>query len=545
MKIFKKLFFKVIVFYILFSVFYPNNGICLAQDSIDSGQDLKHLKDTLEYYQMEEKLEKKKTEEPKENIEVEQDESISSPDGTEVIQIARIETNKSDILTQEEISSVTDKYKDKTVSIKELAYAAQEFNRLYKQKNILTAKAILPPQRIENGVVKIQLIEGHLEGVTIDGNKYTRNSYILERINLKSGHLLRLDKLEEQLSYFNMTNDVKIKAELKSGQQFATTQCLLKVQEPKNYQTAIFMDNAGRKETGISRQGLTLQINSLLGVRDVLTLVGIRADGSSGGSIAYKLPIFKKGTRLGISYDINSTKVMEGNFTTLDIRGHSWDFALSLTHPLAVKPTRRLEGNVQWHNKSSNTESFGLKLAESNVKTLVTGLSMQWSDKIGFWYSNLDLTLGHKDKGEEKNFSKSNIFLLYRQLVKKNTVFTFRGSAQLTGSSFLPSTEQFSLGGISSVRGYKEAFVSGDKGYFASGELEFLLDKKQRLKGFIFFDHGSCSDSSSNKDYLTSTGAGMNISIAPETLAKITLGLPLSKKEENKPKINFFLQIQF
>ena len=61
-----------------------------------------------------------------------------------------------------------------------------------------------------------------------------------------------------------------------------------------------------------------------------------------------------------------------------------------------------------------------------------------------------------------------------------------RGAFQLTDDHSMPSSEQFAVGGVSTVRGLPEGARMGDTGYLVSAELSYPI--MQKVQGVMFID---------------------------------------------------------
>ncbi len=146
-------------------------------------------------------------------------------------------------------------------------------------------------------------------------------------------------------------------------------------------------------------------------------------------------------------------------------------------------------------------------------------------------------------------------------LIHTREVFTIIcGRGQLSDQHPLTSTEQFQVGGLSSVRGYPEGFLVGDEGYFLSAELKFPLPYTDRimfgsslrdsLKGAVFVDHGAAFPykgngmSSSHEDFITGAGVGLSMNFSRYLTGRIDLGFPLAKHghDIDSVQIHFTLQ---
>lgn len=542
--------------------FLPTADIC-AQ-SVDPGAIREREKDTQEYYRLEEKLrEQKKPGLEEGRIEDKtKEESKPVPEADEkTVFIGRIETSPSEILSADEIKDITGRYEGKSVSIRDLFEIIGEINKLYAEKSV-AARAVLPPQKVEKDVVRIELIEGRVGNVAVENNRYTKESFFTNRTSLKSGDIVRLDKLEEDLLFFNSTNDVDIRAELRPGDALGTTDCIINVREPENYQAALFSDNAGNDTVGLYRFGMMLGNKSLLGYRDSLFLNAFftKEKGTVAGSGAYSLPVNTLGTRLGLSYSHNQIEVISGPYKVLDISGESSDLGVDLNHPLLVKPAFRLNGFTGFHCAKSTTDFDGETLYTNRVRTVNAGFDAQSLDAAGYWYTQHRFTQGLEVSGGDAEFLKYNPFLLRQQILGEDFVFLFRGSAQLTRKKLLPPSEQFQIGGASSVRGYPEGFLIGDKGYLVNAELSFPLpfpenrvfgmELGNKLKGIAFVDHGGAfpykpgGGSMNHRDYITGAGVGLAMNVSKYLSGRLSLGIPITNRGSLEDTYLFHFYVQ-
>ena len=131
--------------------------------------------------------------------------------------------NPSEILTREQIQAVTEAYIGKQTTLKDLREMAEKITNLYRDKGFMTCGAVLPPQRIHDGVVEIRLIEGKTGNVTLTGNRFTRAGYIMNRMGLKEGEIANTDKLNRDLRWFQGTNDIQLRVVMKPGAEEGTT----------------------------------------------------------------------------------------------------------------------------------------------------------------------------------------------------------------------------------------------------------------------------------------------------------------------------------
>ncbi len=528
--------------------------ICFASttaSAVDiSGAIQKHSDDVQEYYRLEKLLKEKA--QPDEKVQI-KDKTSEAPvekrlDEARIV-IKAIVTDKSEILSEKEIRYITEDYEGKLHTINDLFEIVDKLNALYRSKGFITAKALLPPQKVEAGVVRIRLVEGRVGNLLVEGNEHTRDSYFLRNFSLKKGELVRLDTLEKDLVYFNAINDVKVRATLRPGERPGETDLLLKAVEPRNYEVSLLADNAGTETVGKERVGLKLVDYSLFGYRDPLIVTGYVSEGTRTVSAGYSFPVNALGTRIAAGYGFNQVDIQSGPFADLDVGGDSYSYSFDLNHPLIFSPafTMNLFAGYQYNN--SSTDFAGVTISETEVDSIPVGFDFKLLDKYGLWYCRNTFTHGSARADEEDNFLLYNLDMV-RTLIHTKEVFTIiRGNAQLSDRHPLVSSKQFQVGGLSSVRGYPEGFLVGDGGYFLSAEIKFPLpftdrevfgySLRKKLKGAFFIDHGAAFPykgngvSCSHKDFITGTGVGVFMNLSKYMTGRIDLGFPLDKHGED------------
>ena len=164
--------------------------------------------------------------------------------------LRRIEFDPSKFLTPEELGRIAGKYVGKQIDIAGLQQIVADINAIYAERGIVTGIATLPEQDAAGGVVHIKLTEGRLQNTTIEGNKQTSAGYILPRVGQPAGEVLDVPKLNRDVTWFNRTNDVQVKALLQPGSNFGLTDLNFAVIDPPRDTLQLFADNQGIQTTG-------------------------------------------------------------------------------------------------------------------------------------------------------------------------------------------------------------------------------------------------------------------------------------------------------
>ena len=247
---------------------------------------------------------------------VEQGEKPSAEEpGAEIsFALQQVIWNPSEILTKEQIQAVTASYIGKQVTLKDLREMAEKVTNLYRDKGYMTCGAVLPPQRIHDGVVELRLIEGKTGNVNLTGNRYTKTGYIMNRMGLKPGEIANTEKLNRDLRWFQGTNDIQLRVVMKPGAEEGTTDYDIMAFEPQNQSVTLYTDNDGYETSGRWRAGIFYNMKSVSGLRDSLRAHFIGSRGTKSWGLGYSVPISRKGMRLDLDYSGNRTKVVKGSW---------------------------------------------------------------------------------------------------------------------------------------------------------------------------------------------------------------------------------------
>jgi hemolysin activation/secretion protein len=529
--------------------------------SIDPGVQLSRARDYMEQQrvaqQIEEDQERKKSEVETQTQKPE--ESAAKVTFT----LKQVQTDPSQILTEEEIKKITDQYTGRKVSLQDLYDITDAINKIYEKKGYSICKAYLPPQRIHEGVVHISLLEGKTGNVTINGLRHTRKGYVANRIKLEPGKVANTDALTDRLQRFNATNDVQLRILVHAGEQPGTTDYEIAVFEPKsNHAATLYVDNAGYETSGRWREGVFYMMRSVTGQRDALRLNYLRSEGTNIFGANYSLPVNNLGTMLDFDYGANTTKITKGSLEAIGLKGHSYAAGITLRHPLRVDEKRRYEIGLQFLHQNSQTDITNIgnciKVTDDIRNTYIPYISFTHYGKSSVLYHKHSLAFtGYNNLNNDgDNYAVYKLDTMYQKRLGGGQMLSARLNAQVASQNKkMSSSDMFYIGGINSVRGYEESFLSGSQGFNASLSWMVPLDKKRIFNAFAFFDYGRVFGNETTQaaidQTLYSTGLGVTASYK-NFYSSLTLGIPLKRefnslqgKKVDRARIHFNCSISF
>ncbi len=493
---------------------------------------------------------------------------------------------KSSIEDTPSLKALVEPYLNRNVSLKDLHTLRIAINKLYAKKGYI-ANVVLLDQEIKQGRVIFTTIEGKVGKFKIQSTRLLQKKqgypayqdvpdekllgmnkkYLLDTLGIKQGDVVHSKRIEDALIRFNLLNDAKLRVKLGAGASYGLTDIDLVVDEPEPFELSYYFDNAGRVSTGKFRHGLSATVRNITGRGDTLFVNGIHTTGggSTNAYFNYTLPVTTQGTRLTLSYDHSQYEIIKGANRPLDINGLSQTIGLGLAQPFVLGRNQLF--NIYTNISDYNARSYfaGTQQTRDRFLTITPGFSYEvYSDKHTFIMDH-SFAFGLNSNGYDEAYSIYRNSFTYINRPNREWSIVTRLSGQLTKEKNLPASQQFIVGGISSVRGYSEGVLSGDDGYYLRTELRRNIlsrfsgpvenDRPMIIDGFAFIDHGGAfpfkgaGESVDKNDFLTSVGIGASMEMIKKLSARVTLAVPITGTDEDldyqSVRVHFYFQWNF
>ena len=421
---------------------------------------------------------------------------------------------------------------------------AQEINSEYAMRGYVLTRAYVPEQEIENGIVTIQVVEGKLGKIEVSGNEKFKQEEIQARLQpLLGDPALKESTLEKYLLSLNAVQGLKVKAVLKPGEVFGTSDLTIQTKESRTYRIAFDADNFGSRFTGEQRYGLTGEAGSLFVLGDRLSIRGVKSnDDQDFINPSYSIPIGPYGTTATLSYIFTEFN-LGGDLAVLNAGGKANIFTVDVSHSLFQ--TRSSEFHLSLGGEIRNFENglAGTPSSDDKLRDAYLSAGGFFKDPLrartfynlrlqqGFSESDVSDPLNSRFQGRGDALVSSFDVTRYQSAFIGNTYLMMTAKGQVVSKRVL-SPDQFAIGGFGSVRGYPLAEAAGDNGFFVSAELVVpfpfkvtVLNNPKKiqldevLSFFAFLDHGKVfikdRQPGENDNELSGLGLGMRLNIPP------------------------------
>ncbi|MGY2905268.1 ShlB/FhaC/HecB family hemolysin secretion/activation protein [Bradyrhizobium sp. URHC0002] len=462
-------------------------------------------------------------------------------------------------IPQERLVATYQSYVGKKVSQADLAAVAAAVSDVYRAAGFHLSRAIVPPQDIQRGQLRIQVIEGSITELMLKGDGAEQfgvrpmlGAVLTERPS-------RLATLERQLLLINGRPGVQIEdtAIEEIGTASGDFRLILSLKTWHVF-TSFGVDNLGSWSVGPWQSYGTAAFNSYLAPGDSLVLNLSTTPGDprqlAFGRLSYDVPVGTDGVRIGASGYYS--EVRPGDYRRLysdNIKTESFEIRGSIVPLQSQKSSLTLTAAAGFTNASEN-DVFGPIYAD-RIRTASLTSDYRLQDNFGgtnyltvnfrqgldiFGASQRDDDYLSRD-GASGKFSALNFWFTRYQTLTDAWSLKLAAAGQ-TASGPLFTSQQFYLGGIAFGRGYGSAEISGDNGLAGSAELRF--DQKTSLRylsgyqlyGFVdsgvaWNDGYRLSDGLS----LTSAGVGVRFFLVDGLQADIGAAAPLTYRAPDNP----------
>ncbi|QKH36229.1 ShlB/FhaC/HecB family hemolysin secretion/activation protein [Achromobacter pestifer] len=382
-----------------------------------------------------------------------------------------------------------------------LRAAADRITAYYHDQGYVLARAYLPPQDIDAGVLRITVLEGSYGEIDLKNRSRVRDAVLEQPLStLRSGDAVQARELEQALLLLSDLPGVVVKGTLRPGAETGTTSLLVDAQPGPLIFGSVDADNFGGYYTGEYRLSGSIGINSPLGLGDQLHLRLLSSDRDQRYyNLAYQLPLGPWSTRVGVG----ASRMRYGlgkRFEPLGAHGRADVSTVFIQQPLVRSRSASLRLQLQ-HERKRLADSMDLFDLTSRKRVGLWTVALTGSNADGWFgggqsalhlsHSRGRLRLGDAQAEREDRqtvraggwFARTNLSASRLQNLAGRLQLFARLDAQWASRN-LDSSEKFSLGGPYGVRAYPLGAASGDEGWLASAELRYQLAPGWQLSAF-------------------------------------------------------------
>lgn len=457
----------------------------------------------------------------------------------------------------------------------EKARAALE--KAYRDKGYQTVSVVIPAQKVEGGVVTLQVLEGKVGRLRVRGSQYTDLEVVKAGVpSLAEGKTPDFNAVQKEIVALNKSADAQITPTIRPGVEPGTVDVDLEVKDKPALHGSLELNNRYNPDTK------PLRLNGEIHYDNLWQL------GHSIGFSFQTAPERPEDSKVFSGYYIAKPVGCEG--LGLMLTGTKQDSDVNTLGAFNVSGRGEdigLRALIDLPSSENLFHSLSVGIDYKHFDTALSGGgSPAFSSPITYYpfSANYDLTRLYKDGSvtqaglgltwhlrgmgsdeaefEAKRSGSSGGFAYFRgdlsHLQKLPEDFELFGKVQVQASADpLVSNEQFGIGGLTTVRGYLESEAVGDNALGLTGELRspsFTLGgalDEWRVYGFADWAGATLNNplpGQQSRFELASAGVGSRVKFLDHFVASADLGVPLlagPRTDAGELRITFRLRAEF
>ena len=423
-----------------------------------------------------------------------------------------------------EIASLLLAVTGKSVEIAKLLATKDSINQLYVVNGFVNTSVVIPDQQIRNGELKLDFISGKVADLQISSR--LRQQYIKNRLQIS--HPFNLGDLQDSLKLLEQNPLVsRIDARVTPSASPEKAVLTLDVDTVPRFSLGLNVANDRAPSIGSENAMLTLGANNLSGWGETYQLSSSVTQGLAAQTASISLPLTSGGTSLQIQYALSDASVIEEPFNDIDVESKTESLSFMLHMPIRKTLSGELSLQLTLEVRKNQTTLLGQSFSfsegaidgESKVAPIRVALSYMKQNVNDSLAARLSMSQGTSkfdatvsDDLADGKFTSYLGQVQYSKLLAERFHVTGKVLAQYASDPLL-SIERYSLGGIRTIRGYRENQVVRDNVFLASLEGHYRIDLPVwiELVGFVDWGRGENHHDSAarGKTELASVGIGV------------------------------------
>ena len=497
-------------------------------------------------------------------LEQEEQEKLKPPSSNKKIQIEKFVLVGNSLFDDEVLSGHINEFTGVEVTIEQIYEAADKLQRFYRNRGYLLASVYVPAQKVSSGTIRLEIIEGRIASVQIEGELESYEpKFLLEMFDVSNvGEIVSSDLLEQKILSVNALPGLEARTVIVPGNDYGTSDLYVQaIEDPVS--AVIRVNNYGRRSLGENRvEAGWLYVNPF-SQGDQINLSAIVAEDSRMNYLRadYDALVTNSGMRAGASvsmfeYDVDAEEI--NLFGVLE--GDGTNFRAFVSYPFILQQRNKLDFSVAVRTNETGEE--GSLAVSTDTRTIdLLDLSLRWQpahDNGSFSDMTVTYTSNFKDNedGSESDAVNSKVTLDYRFIVPfAATWFTQLHFNLVSSADPLPDVERYRLGGPGNIRAYPATEIAGDEGHMIRVDVgkRFKWGDKTTIIGRVFADTGEVERiipfaGEDSDETLSGYGAGLLLDFNGKHSLEIEVATPTSDldasdDEDTRLWLNYAVQL--
>ena len=399
---------------------------------------------------------------------------------------------------------------NQTYSLADLQRVADQIEQIYRDRGYLLVRAYVPPQRVNDGVFTIDVVEGHIGNVTVQGGDDVVRDHVRGYLQqAEDARPLTLDAMERGLLLSNDIPGVTATGVLRpSPDTPGASDLVVDVAQPW-IAGGLAVDDRGSRFSGLWTVTGDVEFNSIFGADQLGATVTVSPSSFEqvAGTLRYRTAIGDDGLIGSLIASITHGEP-GSTLSAADILTDSYAVGPRLTYPVirTRAETLLLDGGFTVQQADIFAGTPSTKISHDQWRVLDLGGSYQLNGVLGdgVWTTTFDVAQGIPILGATHNgdpfasrlgaqfdFTKLTAYTRLGVPLFDNFNAVLGAQGQFSFSRLITG-EQIAFGGTQIGRGYDPGAITGDDGLGGSAELRYDMRFSdswlKALQPYVYFD---------------------------------------------------------
>lgn len=478
--------------------------------------------------------------------------------------------NGNSVLTVTQIEKAVYPYLGENRSIDDVEKARSALEKTFHDEGYLTVFVNIPEQEVNGGVVKLDVLEGKVEKLSVLGSRYYSLGKIKQNVTeFEEGHVPHFPTVQKQIASVNTNQDRVVAPVLRPGKSPGMVEVDLKVDDKFPLHASMEYNDRYTPNTTKTRLSGNLRYDNLWQSDHSIGLgFQVTPEDQSQVKVFSATYVIPYAGDYWAMYGVVSNSDISA-VGDVNVLGNGSIYGLRYIHPMP-SPIKGFNHNltlgVDYKDFKETTSLLGsdsfntpityLPFLIGYTGNLMTAESTTKLD-LNFIFSTKSFLNSEDEFDTKRAFARQNFSYLRGQLEHTHTLpYLWQAYGSIGGQAtgdLLISNEQYFLGGLDTVRGYLEANALGDQGVNVTLELrtpplqKYLIDGFADTRLLAFYDYGYARVSDPGaaqieRFELASYGVGLDIKAAHGLFARLDFAQalrPVGTVEKNDTRLHF------
>jgi hemolysin activation/secretion protein len=454
------------------------------------------------------------------------------------VRVDRVVFEGNRVIPEQELQELARPFLHRALTAEALERLRYRVSLYYVKKGYINSGALIPEQTVDAGVLRLKVVEGRLSSVNVKGQGWLRPEYIAGRLQGDEDEALNTHELQDR--YIRMLNDPlveRLNGTLLPGVHPGEAILDLRVVRARPWGGYLAMDNASTPYVDSYTGRFGAWLRNASGFGDRIDFNYSISGGANSYNTGFEIPLNRWGTSLAFRYTDSETTLMnlpdENSFFSR-LLNHIVGYDAQLSHPIWLtgndkltlginfgvridEPLNRITGRPDstlgferneetvlrvWQDYLHQGDGFDLALRS----TFSTGLDL------------LDATVPRPEDQSDVSLKEDPRFFAWlgqgvgRYRLLENGAYLALSSAVQVTNDHLLGLERMAIGGMNSVRGFRQNFMVKDEAFYSSLELAYPLfgaGTPHSLFLVPFMDYGGGWNQGEKGEFIHSAGIGL------------------------------------